>query len=73
MVTQQHDKEYYEQWNREREEAFARGEDPNAKFIAMVKQREQAGCQGKLRRFLGRFGSKEKEGKVGNGEKLRDG
>lgn len=36
-----------------------RGEDPNINFLAMVKQHEQQGYQGKLRRFFRRMGGKD--------------
>ena len=58
-TSKQHDPEYYENWNRERQEAIDRGEDPNAKFLALVKQREQEGYQGKMRRLVGRFRGKK--------------
>ncbi|CAF9927392.1 hypothetical protein IMSHALPRED_007204 [Imshaugia aleurites] len=52
----QHDAAYYEAWNRERQEAVARGEDPNAKFLAMVAQREANSTAGWVRRLFRRGG-----------------
>ncbi|KAF6235275.1 hypothetical protein HO173_006469 [Letharia columbiana] len=46
------DAAYYEKWNRERQEAVARNEDPNAKFLTLVAQREANSASGQLRRLF---------------------
>lgn len=67
-----HDAEYYEKWNKERQEAVARGEDPNAKFLAKVEERKQQGLEGKVRRIWGRMkgGRDNGIGKHGEVEEL---
>jgi len=62
------DAAYYENWNRERQEAIARGEDPNAKFLALVAAREEYSRVGKLRKLFG----KRKEGKKAHGAGLTE-
>ncbi|KAK4691795.1 hypothetical protein P7C71_g5283, partial [Lecanoromycetidae sp. Uapishka_2] len=63
-----HDAAYYEKWNKDRQEAIARGEDPNAKFLALVAEREQHSRVGKLRKLFG----KRKEGKKAHGQGLTE-
>ncbi|CAF9920938.1 MAG: hypothetical protein ALECFALPRED_001672 [Alectoria fallacina] len=46
QIAIRHDVAYYEKWNRERQEAVARGEDPNAKFLALVAQKEATSTGG---------------------------
>lgn len=62
------DAEYYEKWNKDRQESIARGEDPNAKFLALVAAREEHSRVGKLRKLFG----KRKEGKKAHGEGLTE-
>ncbi|MCJ1274061.1 hypothetical protein MMC21_001855 [Puttea exsequens] len=65
-ISRHHDADYYYKWNKERQEAIARGEDPNAKFLAMVKAREDQSKLHRLKKAL----SRRKEGKEAHGEAL---
>lgn len=47
-----HHTAYFDNWNRERQAAIARGEDPNAKFQALQAAREEKMISGKLRKWL---------------------
>lgn len=47
-----HHTAYFDNWNRERQAAIARGEDPNAKFRALQAAREEKMISGKLRKWL---------------------
>lgn len=60
-----HHTAYFDQWNRERQAAIARGEDPNAKFHALQAAREEKMISGKLRKWL-----KGLRGKKGHAEGL---
>lgn len=62
-----HDASYYENWNRKRQESIARGEDPNAEFLAKVRHNEMQGYQGKLRRFFRKMSGAEKARAHGEG------
>ncbi|MCJ1253895.1 hypothetical protein MMC24_001709 [Lignoscripta atroalba] len=52
-----HDDSYYEDWKKKREEAVARGEDPNARFLALVAAKKERSTSTKLKRLF----SKEKQ------------
>lgn len=52
MLNPTDDASFYEKWNRERQEAVARGEDPNAKFLALVAEKEARSKKAKLRRLF---------------------
>ena len=45
-----------------------RGEDPNAKFLALVAQREADSTGGKLRRWFKKRGKGARGGEEGSGE-----
>lgn len=60
-----HHTAYFDNWNRERQAALARGEDPNAKFLALQAAREEKTVSGKLRRWM-----KGLRGDQGHGERL---
>ena len=47
-----HHTAYLDNWNLERQAAIARGEDPNAKFLALQAAREEKTISGKLRKWL---------------------
>lgn len=47
-----HHTAYFDNWNKERQVAIARGEDPNAKFHALQAAREEKMISGKLRKWL---------------------
>ncbi|MCJ1484742.1 hypothetical protein MMC06_004915 [Schaereria dolodes] len=52
-----HEDAYYEEWYKKRDEAIARGEDPYARFLALVAARKEQSASTKLKRLF----SKEKQ------------
>lgn len=47
-----HHTAYFDNWNPERQAAIERGDDPNAKFLALQAAREEKMISGKLRKWL---------------------
>ncbi|MCJ1256774.1 hypothetical protein MMC24_004598 [Lignoscripta atroalba] len=60
-VSSVHDPGYVQMWRKQREEAIARGEDPDAQVEAKIQARKEKSTLGKIQRFL----NKEKGYKPG--------